>query len=209
MENHFTQSLFPSKTGTISTPVFIMTLKYSGDIRELCYPFIYEDSPLCDYEIITDELCATVGAVISELDGDEQFADIQRFLSTLQPHMFHLNGSIRGKQAIFAPQIEWLAGYFDHYQNEIEGQLHGFVLPRGGRAVQLLHSCRSLAKKAIRAMVHVDRVGIEVPQELHRFANMLCNLFFRLTVVINRRLGIVEPQYQSLSYNLKPPKAPA
>ena len=41
-----------------------MTLKYSGDIRELCYPFIYEDSPLCDYEIITDELCATL-AVLS------------------------------------------------------------------------------------------------------------------------------------------------
>ena len=186
-----------------------MTLKYSGDIRELCYPFIFEDSPLCDYEIITDELCATLGGVISELDGHEQFADIHSFLCILQPQLFHLNGSIRGKQAIFAPQIAWLAGYLDHYQKEIEGQLHGFVLPRGGRAVQLLHNCRSLAKKAIRAMVQVDGAGIEVPQELHRFANMLCNLFFRLTVVINRRLGIIEPEYQSLSYNLRPPKAPA
>lgn len=186
--------------------VSVMTLKYSGDIRELCYPFIYEDSPLCDYEIITDELCATLGGVISELDGDERFADIHAFLCTLQPHMFHLNGSIRGKQAIFDQQIAWLAGYFDHYQQEIKGQLQGFVLPRGGRAVQLLHNCRSLSKKAIRAMVQVDGAGIAVPPQLHRFANMLCNLFFRLTVVINRRLGLVEPEYQSLSYNLKPPK---
>ncbi|ELU09309.1 hypothetical protein CAPTEDRAFT_215503, partial [Capitella teleta] len=136
-----------------------MTLKYSGDIRELCYPFIYEDSPLCDYEIITDELCATLGGVISELEGDERFADIYDFLDKLQPRIFHMNGSVRGKQAIFEEQIQWLAGYFDQYQKEIEGQLHGFVLPRGGR----------------------------------------------LTVVINRRLGIVEPEYQSLSYNLKPP----
>lgn len=37
-----------------------MALKYFGDIRELCYPFIYEESPLCDYEILTDELCAVV-----------------------------------------------------------------------------------------------------------------------------------------------------
>ena len=182
-----------------------MTLEYSGDIRELCYPFIYEDSPLCDYEIITDELCATLGGVISELENDPRFTDIYKFLDQLQPRIFHLNGSIRGKQAIFEEQITWLSGYFDHYQQELEGQLNGFVLPRGGRAVQLLHSCRSLSKKTVRALVNVDKQGIEVPDELHRFANMLCNLFFRLTVVINRRLGIVELEYKSLSYNLKPP----
>ncbi|WP_299731742.1 cobalamin adenosyltransferase [uncultured Endozoicomonas sp.] len=182
-----------------------MALKYSGDIRELCYPFIYEESPLCDYEIITDELCATLGGVISELENDERFADIYDFLDKLQPRIFHMNGSIRGKQAIFEEQIQWLAEHFDHYQKEIAGQLNGFVLPRGGRPVQLLHSCRSLSKKAVRALVNVDKHGIKVPDELHRFGNMLCNLFFRLTVVINRRLGVVEPEYESLSYILKPP----
>ncbi|USE35375.1 hypothetical protein [Endozoicomonas sp. SCSIO W0465] len=73
-----------------------MTLKHSGDIRELCYPFICEDSPLCDYEIITDELCATLGGVITELEGDERFADIYDFLDQLQPRIFHMNGSVRG-----------------------------------------------------------------------------------------------------------------
>ena len=170
-----------------------MTLKKSKDIRELCYPFIYELSPLCDYEIITDELCATLGGVISELEDDERFVDIYRFLDELQPMIFNLNASIRGKQAIFEEQIQWLAGYFDQYQTEIEGRLTGFVLPRGGRAVQLLHSCRSQCKKAVRALVMVDAEGVEVPDELHRFGNMLCNLFFRLTVVINGRLGIKEP----------------
>ena len=184
-----------------------MPLQKSRDIRELCYPFIYEQSALCDYEIITDELCATLGGVISELEGDEQFADIYRFLDELQPKIFNLNGSIRGKQAIFEEQIRWLAGFFDHYQAEIDGRLKGFVLPRGGRPVQLLHACRSQSKKAVRALVAVDAEGIEVPDELHRFANMLCNLFFRLTVVINGRLGIIEPPYTSKSYSLKPPKS--
>ena len=184
-----------------------MPLKKSKDIRELCYPFIYEQSVLCDYEIITDELCATLGGVISELEGDERFADIYRFLDELQPKIFNLNGSIRGKQAIFEEQIQWLREYFDRYQTEIEGRLKGFVLPRGGRAVQLLHACRSQCKKTVRALVAVDAEGIDVPDELHRFANMLCNLFFRLTVVINGRLGIVEPAYTSKSYNLKPPAA--
>ncbi len=177
-----------------------MALKYSGDIRELCYPFIYESSSLCDYEIITDELCTTVGGVITELEGDLCFADICAFLEELQPLIFHLNGSIRGKQAIFEEQINWLSGYFDHFQNEIGNQLKGFILPRGGRPVQLLHSCRSLAKKTVRALVKIDAEGIEVPDVLHRFANMLCNLFFRLTLIINRRQGIIEPEFKSLSY---------
>ena len=177
-----------------------MPFKYSGDIRELCYPYIYEASPLCDYEIITDELCTTLGGVITELENDERFVDIARFLGELQPKIFHLNGSIRGRQAIFEEQVQWLAGYFDLYQNELDGQPKGFILPRGGRAVQLLHSCRSLSKKAVRAMVAIDAQGIEVPDVLQRFANMLCNLLFRLTVVINRRLGLSEPEYKSLSY---------
>ncbi|WP_263322368.1 cobalamin adenosyltransferase [Endozoicomonas sp. Mp262] len=177
-----------------------MSLKYSGDIRELCYPFIYEDSALCDYEIITDELCATLGGVITELEANPIFADIFTFLDKLQPKIFHLNGSIRGRQAIFEEQLEWLAGYFDHYQSELAGQLNSFILPRGGRPVQLLHCCRSLAKKTVRALVKIDAEGIAVPDVLHRFANMLSNLFFRLTVVINRRLGIIEPEYKSLSY---------
>ena len=182
-----------------------MPLKKSVDIRELCYPFIYESSSLCDYEIITDELCATLGGAITELESDDQFADIYQFLDQLQPRIFHLNASIRGKQAICEEDIKWLAGYFDQYQEEIAGRLNGFVLPRGGRAVQLLHACRSQAKKAVRALVKVDTEGKKVPDELHRFANMLCNLFFRLTVVINGRLRIKEPAYTSKSYNLKPP----
>ncbi|WP_448216088.1 cobalamin adenosyltransferase [Endozoicomonas sp. 2B-B] len=182
-----------------------MALKKSKDVRELCYPFIYEHSPLCDHEIITDELCTTLGGAIYELEGDERFRDIYDFLCELQPKIFHLNASIRGKQAIFEEQIEWLAGYFDRYQEEIAGRIKGFVLPRGPRTVQLLHSCRSLSKKAIRAMVLVDAEGIEVPDVLHRFANMLCNLFFRLTVVINGRLGITEPEYVSKSYKSKSP----
>lgn len=134
------------------------------------------------------------------------FGDIYDFLTALQPRIFHMNGSICGKQAIFEEQVQWVVEHFDKYQKEIEGQLNGFVLLHGGRSVQLLHTARSLAKKVVRILVKVDAAGIAVPDELHRMGNVLCNLFFRLTVVINRRLGVVEPPYESLSYNLKPPK---
>lgn len=86
-----------------------MPLKYSGNIRELCYPFIYEASPLCDYEIITDELCTVLGGIITELEDAPFFVDIYRSLTELQPYVFHLNGSVRGKQAIHKEEI--LSGY--------------------------------------------------------------------------------------------------
>ena len=132
-----------------------MTLKKSKDIRELCYPFIYEHSPLCDHEIITDELCTTLGGAIYELEGDDRFKDIYDFLCELQPKIFHLNASIRGKQAIFEEQIEWLAVILIVTRKRLP-DVSKLCLPRGPRPVQLLHSCRSLSKKAIRAMVSVD-----------------------------------------------------
>ena len=33
-----------------------MALPKTRDLRELCYPFIFERRPTCDYEILTDEL---------------------------------------------------------------------------------------------------------------------------------------------------------
>ncbi len=180
-----------------------MSLKYSGNINELCYPFIYEESSLCDFEITTDELCATLGGVITELENETVHSDILVFMTQLQPLVFHLNGSVRGKQAIFQSHIDWLTVQFEGFKKDEEGQLNGFVLPRGGRVVQLLHHSRSLAKKTVRALVKVNAESISVPDELHRFANLLCNLFFLLTVIINRRSGIVEPEFHSQSYPSK------
>jgi len=44
-----------------------MSIANSRDLDELCYPFIHETSWLCDYELLTDELCAQIGAVLSAL----------------------------------------------------------------------------------------------------------------------------------------------
>ena len=38
-----------------------------SSLDELCYPFIYEESLLCDYEILTDDLTRMVGWAINDL----------------------------------------------------------------------------------------------------------------------------------------------
>lgn len=165
---------------------------------ELCYPFIYETSSVCDFEVMTDELCGHIGAILSALP--EEMADIAVDLDRLQPLAFHVNGSIRGRLAVEETDIQWLQSRLDLYRAEVKGRIDGFVLPRGGAPVPQLHLARSAAKKAIRLMVRVEQEGKTVPMVLPRICNMMCNFFFTLTLVINQRRGVAETSFISKSY---------
>ena len=175
-----------------------MTLKRSKTIDELCYPFIYEHSYLCDYEVATDELCSHVGHIIAFLP--EQFDDIKSDLFILQPLVYHLNGSIRGKLAITEENLSWLLQRYHHYQRLTENTVEGFVLPQGPFPAPQCHLARSAAKKAIRIMVRLDQKGIHVPDVLHRMCNLLCNFFFVIAIYSNQQQGFTETPFTSLSY---------
>lgn len=172
--------------------------RFTGDITEMSYPFIYEQSGSCDFEILTDELCTVTGLAGSACPAEH--ADIQAVLFALQPKIFDLNGSIRGKCAISDDDIEQLKAHYDAFRALLpENQPH-FVLPRGTGVVVPLHYCRSLAKKATRALVQLDASGADVPATLPRYCNVLTNLYFMMTRVINTRAGIAEPEYISNNY---------
>lgn len=173
-------------------------MKPGKNRNELCYPFIYEISSLCDYEIITDELCGHIGAILSLLSED--MADIAHDLKQLQPLAFHLNGSIRGRLAVGEIDIAWLHECLAHYRAEVGDGINGFVLPRGVAPVPQLHLARSAVKKAIRLMVRIEQEGKAIPMELPRMCNLMCNLFFTLTLVINKRRGFEETPFASNSY---------
>ncbi len=179
-----------------------MALKPTGKLDELCYPFIFESSALCDFEVVTDELCGHIGAVLSLLPAE--MSDIAQDLDRLQPLAFHVNGSIRGRLAIEEADIAWLQSRQDHYRQEVAERIRGFVLPRGEMPVPHLHLARSAAKKAIRAMVRVDQEGKDVPSELPRLCNLMCNFFFTLTLVINQRRAPADTPFISKSYGKAP-----
>ena len=180
-----------------------MSIKYSGDIRELCYPFIHEQSNLCDFEMLTDEWCAQVGAAIAAFEAIEKcslFADLVAVLNELQPLIFNLNGSIRGRCCIDEAHLSHFKTLYDKYHDQTLNRTSGFVLPRGPRPVPELNICRSQGKKVIRTLVKVEAEGIAVPDTLPRFSNLLVNLFFLMTVVVKKRLDINEIPYISPNY---------
>lgn len=175
-----------------------MRRKKPEDLREWCYPFIFETRLTCDYEILTDELCCHIGVVLSMLP--EEFDDIRRDLEQLQPLIYNLNGSVRGKNGIFERDIEWLKARYTHYQLETAGRVTGFVLPRGPAPVPQLHLCRCTGKKIVRMLVRLEQEGRMFDETLPRFANVLANFFFVLTVAIKHRLGTDEVPYISINY---------
>ncbi|PMH44562.1 cobalamin adenosyltransferase [Vibrio sp. 10N.286.49.B3] len=174
-----------------------MALKASGNVGELCYPFIFEDSPLCDFEILTDELCTYTGLALSQLVSGE----VRDSLERLQPKIFNLNGSIRGKCGIFEEDIAELLQDLHYFKAQVTDDAKRFVLPRGVGPVIQLHQCRSLSKKVVRTLVLVDKLTTKkIPETLPRFANILANYYFALTRVLNQEMGTEEPEYVSINY---------
>lgn len=173
-----------------------------GPLRdECCYPFIYETTHLCDYEVVIDELCGHIGAALSLLpEAQTSMRDLADDLDRLQPLAFHANGSIRGRLALEESDLAWLQARLAQYRDELQGSVNGFVLPRGAQPVPQLHLARSAAKKAIRALVRVEQEGREIPSIVPRFLNLACNFCFVLTLVVNRRRGVVEAAFVSKSY---------
>ena len=128
------------------------------DLDELCYPFIHEQGYLCDFEVITDELCTQVGMCLALLYNSHP--DLAAVIDRVQLLRWHANVSIRGRLAIVEDDMDWLHDRYDHYREEIDGIRQGFVLPRGSVLAMQFHLARSSAKKAIRALVRLEERGV-------------------------------------------------
>lgn len=171
----------------------------SPKIDELCYPYIYEASLRCDFEIHTDQMCRLVGEILADLPGE--FEGLRLELEQLQPLIYHLNGSIRGDLAIEEADVQWLLACYRAHRETVRDRISGFVLPRGPRPVGALNRASSASKIAIRWLMRLQREeGIEVPKILLRFCNVMCNYFFVATLVINQHYGVEEIPFVSKSY---------
>jgi ATP:cob(I)alamin adenosyltransferase len=128
--------------------------------------------------------------------------DIQQALFRLQPTIFEMNGSVRGKNTITENTLIKLKASLNTFKQILPVESPAFVLPRGTGEVAVLHYCRSLSKKVIRALVRIDMEGEKVPAELPRLSNVLVNYYFTLAQVANLRAGVEQPAFHSKNYKI-------
>jgi cob(I)alamin adenosyltransferase len=132
-----------------------------------------------------DELNSNIGVLLCEPLPD----DVRALLVEIQHQLFNLGGelSIPGYELLKSEAVlaldEALATH-----NERLPRLQEFILPAGSRAASLAHVCRTVARRAERAVVALgnEEAIKEAPRQ---YLNRLSDLMFVLARVLNRMNG--------------------
>ncbi|MEN9472089.1 MAG: hypothetical protein RLZZ495_178 [Pseudomonadota bacterium] len=129
-----------------------------------------------------DELNSHIGLLLCE----DMPADVRHLLVEIQHQLFNLGGelSIPGFELIKPEAVLALdQALADH--NEALPRLQEFILPAGTRAASQAHVCRTVARRAERAVV-----ALEAQETLNdtprQYLNRLSDLLFVLSRVLNR-----------------------
>lgn len=132
-----------------------------------------------------DELNSHIGVLLCESLSD----DVRAALTLIQHDLFDLGGelSIPGHSIIADAHLRqldtWLADY-----NATLPPLKEFILPAGSRAASLAHVCRTVCRRAERAIVALGAADT-VSAAPRQYVNRLSDLLFVLARVLNRTNG--------------------
>jgi cob(I)alamin adenosyltransferase len=132
-----------------------------------------------------DELNSHIGLLLCE-QMPEGVADL---LVEIQHQLFNLGGelSIPGFELLKGDAVLALDESLAHYNAQLP-KLEEFILPAGNRAASQAHVCRTVARRAERAVVALG--GTEALRETPRqYLNRLSDLMFVLARVLNRMNG--------------------
>jgi cob(I)alamin adenosyltransferase len=132
-----------------------------------------------------DELNSNIGVLLCE----EMPPDVRTLLVEIQHQLFNLGGelSIPGFELLKPDAVLMLDAALELH-NAALPRLKEFILPAGTRAAALAHVCRTVARRAERAVVTLGHV--EAPKATPRqYLNRLSDLMFVLSRVLNRMHG--------------------
>lgn len=132
-----------------------------------------------------DELNSHIGLLLCE----EMSADVRELLIDIQHQLFNLGGelSIPGFELLKGEAVLALDEALERYNAQLP-RLQEFILPAGNRAASQAHVCRTVARRAERALValgHAEALR-DAPRQ---YLNRLSDLLFVLARVLNRMNG--------------------
>ena len=132
-----------------------------------------------------DELNSHIGVLLCEVMP----ADVRELLVEIQHQLFNLGGelSIPGYELLKPEAVLALDEALARHNEQLP-RLQEFILPAGTRAAALAHVCRTVARRAERAVVALGGEE-ELKPTPRQYLNRLSDLMFVLARVLNRMHG--------------------
>jgi cob(I)alamin adenosyltransferase len=132
-----------------------------------------------------DELNSNIGVFLCE----DMPQDVRDVMVEIQHQLFNLGGelSIPGFELLKDEAVQALDTALEAYNANLP-KLEEFILPAGTRGAALAHVCRTVARRAERAVVALgneEAIG-DAPRQ---YLNRLSDLMFVLARVLNRMNG--------------------
>lgn len=152
-----------------------------------------------------DELNSFIGLLLSDLPNDvasmpatsqDTSLSIAELLSSVQSLLFSIGSvlatdtserDIRPGRYIEDDDVAQLEHAIDAAEEGLPGW-RGFILPGGTRAAAIAHVCRTVCRRAERAIYRVAEEA-DVDETLLRYVNRLSDYFFALAKKINHSEG--------------------
>ncbi|HPG79030.1 cob(I)yrinic acid a,c-diamide adenosyltransferase [Piscinibacter sp.] len=129
-----------------------------------------------------DELNSQIGVLLAEPLPD----GVRELLVVIQHELFNLGGelSIPGFELLKLEAVVRLDEALELH-NAALPKLQEFILPAGTRSAAIAHVCRTVARRAERAVVALS-LADQVRPEPRQYLNRLSDLLFVLARVLNR-----------------------
>ena len=144
-----------------------------------------------------DELNAFIGLAKAEISDEKVLNQLQKIqfdlftvgseAATPTDKLILANGKNRLDLMISEKEITELELWMDDFDAELE-PLRFFILPSGGKAAATVHVCRTVCRRAERAMVFLNETE-EVRPELIKYLNRLSDYLFILARYISKISG--------------------
>lgn len=144
-----------------------------------------------------DELNAFIGLAKAEISDEKVLNQLQKIqfdlftvgseAATPTDKLILANGKNRLDLMISEKEILELEYWMDDLDASLQ-PLQFFILPSGGKAAASVHVCRTVCRRAERAMVHLNETE-EVRPELIKYLNRLSDYLFILARYISKISG--------------------
>ena len=144
-----------------------------------------------------DELNSNIGVLRSVLDAPIDAA-LNEFLAQIQHHLFEIGSELA------VPGMTFLrAGALDeveHWAEQANAQLPAlqeFILPSGTASATQAHICRSIARRAERALVLLNQTEAQNDAIL-KYLNRCSDVFFIMARLLNQNAQVTETYWRGV-----------